>query len=118
MLLLLLFCITNLTSINLKAKELRTRYLFKECLSLTTIKIPKHVSKLEEGSFICCYKLKNIESLENVKIIEPSSFSDCYNLESINIPNVVNIPESCFQIITRLETRFWYINNIWNIYTF
>lgn len=97
------FC-TNLTSINLKAKELRTRYLFKECLSLTTIKIPKHVSKLEEGSFICCYNLKNIEGLENVKIIEPSSFSDCYNLESINIPNVVNIPESCFQSCYNLKT--------------
>ena len=97
------FC-TNLTSIDLKAKELRTRYLFKECISLTTINIPKHVSKLEEGCFICCYNLKNIDGLENVKIIEPSCFSDCYNLESINIPNIINIPELCFQSCYNLRT--------------
>lgn len=72
---------------------------FKNCKSLTSIKIPVNLFDINESLFEGCISLKEVifERGSSVKIIMANAFKNC-NISSIVIPNsVTKLQTSCFE---------------------
>lgn len=57
--------------------------MFSHCSSLTTITVPKNITKIHSFAFSGCTSLENITIPKSVTIIEPSAFVSCPNLSQI-----------------------------------
>lgn len=64
-------------------------YAFKNCKSLTSVKIPDSITELGEEAFSQCTSLTNIALSNSLTVIEPLTFANCYSLTSIIIPDSV-----------------------------
>ena len=62
---------------------------FRECRSLTSIKIPKGVTSIADEAFYGCESLNSIKIPEGVTSIGGGAFYYCESLTSINIPEGV-----------------------------
>lgn len=70
---------------------------FKNCTSLTEIKIPSGVTSIGNGAFIGCSKLESITIPESVTSIGYGAFVDCSYLDPITILNPdCNISDSAW----------------------
>jgi len=56
---------------------------FKDCESLTSIKIPNTVTEIKESAFYGCKNLKTIELSNSVTKIEKDAFTNCMKKESV-----------------------------------
>ena len=59
---------------------------FHDCINLTNITIPEKVSKIGNQAFLRCSKLKSINFPTSLKTIGNHAFTVCDNLESLEIP--------------------------------
>ena len=57
--------------------------MFSHCSSLTTITVPKNITKIHSFAFSGCTSLENVTIPKSVTIIEPSAFVSCPNLSQI-----------------------------------
>ena len=62
---------------------------FKNCSSLTSIKIPCSVTSIAWGAFSGCSSLTSVEIPDSVTLIDWYAFTGCSSLTSIEIPNSV-----------------------------
>lgn len=77
---------------------------FKNCTSLTEVKIGSGVSQLSSDMFLNCTSLKNVVIPSNVKTIGINAFKDCTGLESVIIENgVLKIDNFAFNSCTSLK---------------
>ncbi len=77
---------------------------FAGCTSLTNIKIPEGVTKIETIVFYNCKSLKSITIPENVTEIGSSAFNGCESLTSIMLPEgVTTIQSDAFSRSSALE---------------
>ena len=68
-----------------------------ECISLTSISIPKSVNTIDDDTFYGCRNLTSITIPNGVTSIGHSAFADCRSLTSITIPNsVLTIGKAAF----------------------
>ena len=73
------------------------RYMFYNCASLTSIKLPNSATIIEGGVFEGCEKLTSATIGNSVAIIEDYAFDFCTGITSITIPkNVATIEENAF----------------------
>ena len=71
---------------------------FRDCSSLTSIKIPAGVTSIGVSAFEECYGLTSIEIPAGVTSIGESAFEECHGLTSIEIPaGVTSIGEYAFK---------------------
>ena len=59
-------------------------FAFKECTALTSVTIPKSVTRIGSSAFISCTSLSSITIPENVTSIGDYAFRDCSALNKIN----------------------------------
>ncbi len=79
-------------------------FAFKECSSLTSIKIPEGVTSIGGSAFEGCSSLTSINIPESVTSIGKSAFSGCERLTGINIPeSVTSIGGSAFERCSNLD---------------
>jgi len=64
---------------------------FVNCLSLTSMKIPKGVTIIEKSAFLGCSNLNNIIIPDSVTIIDFEAFASCNSLTGIILPNSIKI---------------------------
>lgn len=62
---------------------------FSLCLNLTSINIPKNLTKINKGMLAECYKLSSIQIPEGVTSIGDSAFSRCSSLSNIILPSTL-----------------------------
>ena len=73
-------------------------YAFNYCTSLTSITIPKSVTKIGKDAFHGCTGLTEIKIPDGVTSIGDNAFNRCTSLTSITIPNsVTEIGEGAFE---------------------
>ena len=78
---------------------------FRDCSSLTSIKIPAGVTSIGVSAFEECYGLTSIEIPAGVTSIGGSAFEYCSGLTSIEIPaGVTSIGESAFEYCSGLTS--------------
>ena len=78
---------------------------FRDCSSLTSIKIPAGVTSIGVSAFEECYGLTSIEIPAGVTSIGGSAFEYCSGLTSIEIPaGVTSIGESAFEHCSSLTS--------------
>ena len=63
---------------------------FQNCVDLSTVSIPLHVSAIEPLTFSGCTHLTQVDLTSNVRSIGEKAFNGCTNLNSIIIPNGVS----------------------------
>ena len=56
---------------------------FKDCESITSVKIPNTVIEIKKSAFYDCENLKTIEFSNSVKSIEEDAFTNCGKIESV-----------------------------------
>ncbi len=69
---------------------------FNGCVSLTDIRLPLKLKKIDTGTFRCCFHLENVFIPFSVTTINGSAFADCVSLREINLIAVTSIGESAF----------------------
>ena len=70
---------------------------FRDCVAITSVKIPSAVTRIESSAFSRCTGLKSILLPSRLKSINCSAFSKCSSLVSIKIPSGVSgISSDCF----------------------
>lgn len=73
-------------------------FVFKDCVNLTSVTIPKGVTSIDTQSFIGCTGLKSITIPDGVTTIGYSAFEGCTNLTDIIIPDsVIRIGRDTFK---------------------
>ncbi len=78
--------------------------LFRNCVALNSIILPKNISRIGSEAFRECTNLETIVIPDEVSVIEGSVFSGCTNLKSIEIPaSVISMGGSIFENCKRLE---------------
>lgn len=78
-------------------------WAFKDCTSLTNIKIPSSVTSIDKMAFMSCKNLTDIKIPESITSIRDSAFYGCKNLIDIKIPkSVTNIGDFAFRDCTNL----------------
>jgi hypothetical protein len=71
--------------------------VFLNCTNLTSINIPKSVTRIGQQAFLGCTNLTKVTIPNSVTIIEFAVFRSCTSLTSITIPNsVTSISNSAF----------------------
>ena len=86
--------------------------VFRDCVSLRRVHLPKTLKKIEANAFAGCSALKNIELPDSVQQIELLAFCECTSLTSLFIPkNVEKIEVGAFKGCKNLkriycETKF------------
>ena len=68
---------------------------FRECSTITSIKLPKTIELVGIYAFQGCKNLKRVELTENVKL-EPHAFSYCTSLRKVLSPKGCRMGESAF----------------------
>lgn len=70
---------------------------FASCTRLTSVTIPKSVTRIGNGAFMGCKNLKSIILPDGIKRIGMHTFRGCHSLENITIPkSVMSIGDSAF----------------------
>ena len=59
--------------------------VFKDCISLTSVTLPKSVQLIRKCAFQGCKSLTSVVLPENLLCIEEDAFSDCTALTSITV---------------------------------
>ena len=73
-------------------------FVFKDCVNLTSVTIPKGVTSIDTQSFTGCTGLKSITIPDGVTTIGYSAFEGCTNLTDIIIPDsVIRIGRDTFK---------------------
>lgn len=79
-------------------------YMFAECPSLVSIKLPQNVSSIENQAFEECKNLTNVIIPNSVEKILYRAFYGCHRLESIKIPSSVTaIHSEAFEYCNRFK---------------
>ena len=74
-------------------------------IGLTSVSIPKSVTRIYEGAFSGCTKLTSVTIPKSVTYIDDGVFSGCTNLTSISLPNsITSINERVFADCTNLTS--------------
>ena len=80
-------------------------YVFYNCRSLTSIKLPSSLTQLGSCFFMDCPALESVEIPNSITTIQNSVFVRCSSLKSIEIPDsVVSIGGSVFSGCTSLQS--------------
>ena len=69
-------------------------FSFKDCKSLTSVKLYPGVSWLAEGMFAGCSSLKNISVPNTITLIPKETFSGCTRLEYVILPTSLKVIET------------------------
>ncbi len=82
---------------------------FKNCTSLTSIKLPASIVEIGPDAFNGCESLKSIEIPSSVKTIKAGAFKNCKSLESVSLPDGVTYmgEGSAFNGCSSLKTVHW-----------
>uniref|UniRef100_UPI0040251A09 leucine-rich repeat domain-containing protein n=1 Tax=Alloprevotella sp. TaxID=1872471 RepID=UPI0040251A09 len=88
----------SLTSIKLPSSVTKIDgFAFCDCPSLTSVNIPSSVTEIGRYAFASCSSLTSVNIPSKVKEIRDKAFYDCTSLTSINIPSsVTEIGEEAF----------------------
>lgn len=78
--------------------------LFRECISLVKVALPK-IEKISKELFIGCKSLKNVSML-SANVIEDSAFSGCSALENVNFGAVERLGNNVFEGCTGLRRAY------------
>jgi hypothetical protein len=70
--------------------EIIDGWVFCQCTSLTSIRIPSTVKKIGKGAFYSCSQVMNVELCEGLECIEWWAFHNCTSLGRITIPSTVD----------------------------
>lgn len=82
-------------------------YSFRECIGLTSIKLPNSITTLENACFKDCSNLYSIDLSEDITSIGHYCFEDCSNLTNIDLPNgIISLGTGCF----------WGCSNLLSVY--
>ena len=65
------------------------RYLFQNCIAITSVTIPNSVEIIGSGAFRGCSNLETVVFESNSNLKELRGFEDCSNLKTINVPDTV-----------------------------
>lgn len=80
------FC-ENLTSVNIPKGITKVPVgMFRNCTSLESIELHQGITAIGAVAFAACEELKSVELPQSVTVIELGAFEECSNLESVNIP--------------------------------
>lgn len=80
------------------------KYSFYDCMGLTSITMPNHLTIVEQNAFYYCCSLYSITIPKNVTIIRAFVFSFCYAMSSISLPNgITSFWGYCFQSTFNLQ---------------
>ena len=78
---------------------------FENCIHLTAISVPEHVTKIGKNAFSGCTDLHEVRLPDALTIIGDYAFENCRELSSVRIPDTVTaIGESTFFNCLGLET--------------
>ena len=66
-------------------------YVFKNCITLTSMTLPNSVTSIEGGAFYGCSDLASVTIPDNVTEIGQAAFYHCSSLTDITIPNGVTL---------------------------
>lgn len=69
-------------------------YVFQNCKSLESIKLPENLISIEEYAFSDCESLRSIEIPDTVKRIKEGAFSGCKLLRKLSLPESLKKLES------------------------
>jgi len=97
---------SGLTSISLPKGITKIAYdAFKNCSSLTSISLPAGITEIESGAFDGCSSLTSISLLEGITKINYGTFWGCSSLTSISLPaGITMIAGSAFRGCSSLES--------------
>lgn len=71
--------------------------MFRGCLRLTSIKLPKGVNEIERTAFLDCRALSSISLPSTVTKIGENCFRNCTSLTSVNMPGIREISAFAFR---------------------
>ena len=77
--------------------------MFKNCVSLETVKLPNEVTKIGVDAFNSCYNLKSINIPTSLTEIGEKAFASCFSITELTIPNGVNIGPRAFGSMKNLR---------------
>ena len=83
-------------------------YAFEYCVNIDgTIKIPKKIYEIKNGTFSNCKKIDRIDFGENLEVIEDSAFGNCIQLkgELILPPKLKKLGENAFSYCRSLKGK-------------
>lgn len=84
--------------------------VFSEKDTITSIFIPKNVSRIDDGAFYGCKSLQEVvfEKGSDLRVIPAFCFADCYKLKKVILPEkVFHIDNQAFSYCISLETIEW-----------
>lgn len=94
-----------LESVDLSGVDQIEGYLFSNCKSLKTVKLPDHIYEIPYSCFSGCTALESVTIPDSVRVINYSAFYNCMSLKKIEIPEgVTEIGESAFSACKSLES--------------
>lgn len=94
-----------LESVDLSGVDQIEGYLFSNCESLKTVKLPDHIYEIPYSCFSGCTALESVTIPSSVRVINYSAFYNCMSLKKIEIPEgVTEIGESAFSACKSLES--------------
>lgn len=80
---------TNLDSVTMPIKGELLDYVFYECSSLRSIRIPQGTKCIFDETFYGCKSLVEVHVSNTVECIEPDAFEECEKLKHVIIPKSV-----------------------------
>ena len=81
---------------------------FRNCTSLTSLRLPGSVSTIGEAAFMDCSAVTSITMLEGITEIGEHAFRNCGSLVSVEIPeSVTSIGYAAFYDCRKLETVYY-----------
>lgn len=79
--------------------------IFRDCSSLTHIRLPASINRLASGMFMNCTALTSIDLPASITQIPSSAFSGCTSLKTVTAESpITKIEANAFQNCTALET--------------
>ena len=89
---------------NIAENDVVGNYMFYNCKSLTTLKLPKTVKKIEQNAFYNCRSLKECTLPENLSEINDKAFANT-NLSEVTFPaSLTSIKYKAFSECSNLKT--------------
>ena len=72
-----------------------SKYVFRDCPSITSVTIPESVKEIGERAFDGCTNLKSLNISDGVEKIDEYAFDECRSLTSVSIPSSVKEIGEC-----------------------
>lgn len=76
---------------------------FKDCKKITSVIIGEAVTMIKDNAFENCTSLKKVVIKDNGISLGSETFKNCTSLSEVDLPEISNIPEGCFEGCTSLE---------------